>query len=136
MNGQPWGRQTRFHLPAPGRHAGGWPLAATWLIAGMLVVSHARLPDPPTGHPVPQRQQATTCWVVRVEPAVSLRRDERRLRSAGLPATLRPGERPGRPVLIVPAGDLTTARAARSKAVRLGFTRATVLRLPPAACRH
>ena len=51
--------------------------------------------------------------------------------SAGpVSATVRPGPRPSTRLLVVPARDQAAAGAARAKAVRLGFPRSTVRRLP------
>lgn len=115
-----------------------WALAVAWLAAGVLVVGQARPPEPDrvraAGRP------AVACWVVQVASgpasASSLRRGLQRLRRAGLKATLRQGRSPKTRVLVVPARSRSAARAARDRAVRLGFTRSTVRGLPRSACRR
>lgn len=114
-------------------------LAAGWLVAGILVASQLRLPDlPPV--PAPSRWPAAACWMVQVATrpasASGLARDLRRLRRAGLPATLRPGPRPGTRLLVVPARSQAAAKAARARTVRLGFPHSTLRRLPARACRR
>jgi hypothetical protein len=49
---------------------------------------------------------------------------------------MRPGRSPQSRVLVVLVASRSGARAARAKAVRLGYPGSTVLRLPPAACRR
>jgi hypothetical protein len=113
-------------------------LAAGWLVAGIVFASQVRLPDLPPSPP-PPRQPAATCWLVQVATrpaqAPALARDLRRLHRAGLPATVRPGPRPGARLLVVPTRTQDAAKAARAKAVRLGFPRSTLKRLPAGACR-
>jgi hypothetical protein len=133
-------RRRRGRLGQPG--AGGarpaaWLLTVAWLAVGMVVVGQARLPE--LARPV-QASRPAACWAVKVASgpasAASLRRGLVRLRRAGLPATLRPGRSPQSRVLVVPVASPSGARAARSKAVRLGYPGSTVLRLPATACRR
>jgi len=125
---------------ARGTRPVAWALAVAWLAAGVLVVGQARLPEPSPVRPRAASRPVVACWVVRVASgpasASSLRRDLRRLRRAGLKAVLRPGQSPTTRVLVVPARSRSAARAARDRAVRLGFTRSTVRGLPRTACRR
>ena len=114
-------------------------LVALWLAVGMVVISQVQLPRPARSAPV-GRPAVAACWGVRVatRPALasSLRRDLRVLRRAGLTVGLRPGRRPGTRDLVTLARSRAGARAAGDRAVRLGFSRATVRRMPSAACRR
>lgn len=114
-------------------------VALAWLVVGAMVVDQVRLPELPRPRPAGS-PAAVACWAVRVTSgpasAQRLRRDLRRLRRAGLPASLRPGQRPDTRVLLVPARSRSAARAARDRAVRLGFAHSMVRRLPRAACRR
>jgi hypothetical protein len=102
---------------------------------GVVVAGQARLPE--LARPAQARRPAA-CWAVGVASgpasAASLRRGLVRLRRAGLQATLRPGRSPQSQVLVVPVASRSGARAARAKAVRLGYPGSTVLRLPATAC--
>jgi hypothetical protein len=126
--GQPWAGGTR---PA------AWLLTVAWLAVGVVVTGQAWLPEP--ARPV-QANRPAACWAVTVASgpasAASLRRALVRLHRAGLQATLRPGRSPQSRVLVVPVASQSGARAARAKAVRLGYPGSTVLRLPATACRR
>jgi hypothetical protein len=102
-------------------------------------VTEVRLPDL-TPAPVRPVGPARPCWGVeaaaRPASASSLPRGLRRLRQAGLPVVVRHGTRPGERVLVVPATSRAAARTMRAKVARLGFPRARVRRLPPAACAN
>jgi hypothetical protein len=116
-----------------------WALGVLWLAVGALLVEQVRIPD--LARPLPAtRRAAVACWVVRVASgpaaAPSLRRDLRRLRRAGLRAELRPGRGTQTRVAVIPARSRSTARAARDRAVQLGFPRSRVLGLPRSACRR
>lgn len=141
MDERRWVRLDRLDRPpARGTRPAAWALAVAWLAAGVLVVGQARPPEPSPVRPHAASRPAAACWVVRVASAPasasSLRRDLRRLRQAGLKATLRLGKSPKTLVLVVPARSRSAARAARDRAARLGFTRSTVRRLPRTACRR
>lgn len=141
MDERRWVRLERLDRPAGrGTRPAAWALAVGWLAVGVMVVGQTRLPEPPARALPAGRPTAAACWVVRVASgpasAPSLRRDLRRLRQAGLPVTLRPGQRPGTRLLVVQARSRSSARAARDRAIRLGFTHSTVRRRPPAACRR
>lgn len=116
-----------------------WALGVLWLAVGALLVGQVRIPD--LARPLPAtRRAAVACWVVRVASgpaaAPSLRRDLERLRRAGLPAELRPGRGTRTRVVVIPARSRSGARAARDRAVRLGFPRSRVRGLPRSACRR
>jgi hypothetical protein len=136
--GEPGYRRERLDRPAlPYARPLVRVLAAGWLVAGIVVSSQVRLPDLPPS-PTPPRRPAA-CWMINVATrsaqTPALARDLHRLRRAGLPATVRPGPRPGASLLVVPTRTQDAANAARAKAVRLGFPRPTLTLLPAGACR-
>ena len=121
----------------PPARSGTRLLLVAWLALGAVVVSGARLPDLAPA-PLQPTGPARACWgvVAAAGPASasSLPRGLRRLRQAGLPVVVRHGARPGQRELVVPATSRGAARALRARVARLGFDRARVRRLPPAAC--
>jgi hypothetical protein len=114
-------------------------MVAAWLVAGALLVSQVRLPDVPAARPSGQPASADTCWAVSVvtgpTAAPVLRRSLRRLWSAGLPATLRPGHRTGTRIVVVPASSRGAARTVQLRVKRLGFRHTSIRRLPTTARR-
>ena len=122
-----------------GGRVGRWMVAA-WLAVGALALTEVRLPDVAAVRPPTVRAASGgPCWGVAVysAPAAepSLHRNLRRLRSAGLRATVLPAAQSGVRILVVPARSKQAAGAARARTQRLGFDRARVRRLPPRACR-
>jgi hypothetical protein len=116
--------------------------AVAWIVAGIVLVSQARLPEPPAAAATPKR---AACWIVHVASAPagerSLARTLRRLRRSGLPAAIWRSKhwravRPGTRALVVPFERRAAARAARARLADMGFTHAVVRRLPASACRR
>lgn len=131
----------RLDRPAPRRpRPVGRLLAVTWLAAGALLLSQVHLPDLAPVRPPARGQAEAACWGVWVASGLAsspaFGRDLRRLRRAGLPATVRPGQGAGTRVLVVPARSQAAAHAARARAIRLGFPRSSVRRMPSVICRR
>jgi hypothetical protein len=151
VNERPWVSLERLEAVGqppgpPRRRPRTWLLVVAWSVAGIVLVSQARLPDPPAvARQPPSGQVRRSCWVVQVEaadgPRAFLVRDLRRLRRAGLRrAALWQGSRwsgwrPKAHVLVVPAPNRQAAASTRARLARLGFPRAVAWRLPLAACR-
>lgn len=149
MDGRIWvPLQRPCRRAACGPRRGMLVLLLIWFALGLLAESQLRLPELDLTRPVPlpghsrpapaPRSSRAACWVVQVGsgPAPALRHGLRRLRHAGLPAAIRPGERSGTQMLVVRASGQASAHAVQARVARFGFSRSTVRALSGAVCRR